>query len=571
MIHMSQVKVPIEQIIKKAPKDLVRHGKIGKEEEWLVKKETAKLLRMDVSEIQDFVILRKSMDARKKQKMHYTYQVNLSCAKEEKRVRQYGKNDARIEKNTYVGENTDKPKERCVEQKEKSDMPPEKKSCYAFGAEKKLQPVVVGFGPAGMFAALELARAGMAPIVLERGLPVKERQQTVDTFWKEGILDEECNVQFGEGGAGTFSDGKLNTMVKDADGRNRLVLKTFVAFGAPSEILYLQKPHIGTDCLKDVVQRIRSEILRLGGEIYFSTRLDGLLIEKGRLEGAMFVKNGKQEQIACDRLILATGHSARDTFSWLKECGVRMEPKAFAVGVRVEHPQEMIGQNQYGAYYTKLPTADYKVTYQTAQKRGVYSFCMCPGGYVVNASSEKGRLAVNGMSNYKRDGKNANSAIVVTVSPQDFGSDDVLAGMAFQRKYEEAAFRAANGKIPVQLLGDFLQSKVSTSFGGFLPEMRGEYAFGNVRTMLPDVIGDSIAEGMLAFDRRLKGFAREDTILSGIESRTSSPVRICRDENLQSNLHGLYPCGEGAGYAGGITSAAMDGIRVAQEVINTCR
>ena len=285
----------------------------------------------------------------------------------------------------------------------------------------------------------------------------------------------------------------------------------------------------------------------------------------------MLVKNGKQEQIACDRLILATGHSARDTFSWLKECGVRMEPKAFAVGVRVEHPQEMIGQNQYGAYYTKLPTADYKVTYQTAQKRGVYSFCMCPGGYVVNASSEKGRLAVNGMSNYKRDGKNANSAIVVTVSPQDFGSDDVLAGIAFQRKYEEAAFRAANGKIPVQLLGDFLQSKVSTSFGGFLPEMRGEYAFGNVRTMLPDVIGDSIAEGMLAFDRRLKGFAREDTILSGIESRTSSPVRICRDENLQSNLHGLYPCGEGAGYAGGITSAAMDGIRVAQEVINTCR
>ena len=571
MIHMSQVKVPIEQIIKKAPKDLVRHGKIGKEEEWLIKKETAKLLRMDVSEIQDFVILRKSMDARKKQKMHYTYQVNLSCAKEEKRVRQYGKNDARIEKNTYVRKNADAPKDRCGEQKEKLDMLSEKKSCYAFGAEKKLQPVVVGFGPAGMFAALELARAGMAPIVLERGLPVKERQQTVDTFWKEGILDEECNVQFGEGGAGTFSDGKLNTMVKDADGRNRLVLKTFVSFGAPSEILYLQKPHIGTDCLKDVAQRIRSEILRLGGEIYFSTRLDGLLIEKGRLKGAMLVKNGKQEQIACDKLILATGHSARDTFSWLKECGVRMEPKAFAVGVRVEHPQEMIGQNQYGAYYTKLPTADYKVTYQTAQKRGVYSFCMCPGGYVVNASSEKGRLAINGMSNYKRDGKNANSAIVVTVSPQDFGSDDVLAGMAFQRKYEEAAFRAANGKIPVQLLGDFLQSKVSTSFGGFLPEMRGEYAFGNVRTMLPDVIGDSIAEGMLAFDRRLKGFAREDTILSGIESRTSSPVRICRDENLQSNLYGLYPCGEGAGYAGGITSAAMDGIRVAQEVINTCR
>lgn len=555
MIHMSQVKVPVEVLLKKAPAELVKRGKIGKEETALVKQAAAKLLRMDLSEIREFRINKKSMDARKKQQMHYTYHVTLTCTKEERRVKQYGKNDVKWE-------------DRAFQEKESNKGQNLLQS--GIGADNKntvARPIVVGFGPAGMFAALELARAGLEPLVVERGLSVEERQREVDAFWNGAALNPECNVQFGEGGAGTFSDGKLNTLVKDVSGRNRQVLQTFVDFGAPSEILYLQKPHIGTDCLKGVVKAIREKIQSLGGTVLFGTRLEDIITEDGVLKKVVLEKDGRQQVVACSQLILATGHSARDTFYRLRDAGLFMEPKAFAVGVRIEHPQEMIGQNQYGAYYTKLPTADYKVTYQTKQGRGVYSFCMCPGGYVVNASSEEGRLAVNGMSYYNRDGINANSAIVVTVSPEDFGGTDALAGVEFQRKYEEAAFLQAGGKIPVQLFADFLNRQTSTSLGAVTPQMKGAYALGNVREILPKIVGDSIAEGVQAFDRRIKGYAREDAVLSGIESRTSSPVRMVRDETLQSNIRGLYPCGEGAGYAGGITSAAMDGIRVAQEII----
>jgi len=501
---------------------------------------------LEISEIREFQVDKKSIDARKKQQIHYTYQVTLSCDREEKRVK-------RCKNKNIIWKAAD------IQAKDSGRI---------IIKEQDKELIVAGFGPAGIFAALELARAGLAPLVLERGQSVEKRQKMVDTFWESAKLDTECNVQFGEGGAGTFSDGKLNTMVKDSSGRNRQVLQTLVDFGAPSEILYLQKPHIGTDCLKGVVKAIREEILRLGGTVLFGTRLEHLITENDVLKQVVISKDGKDQIIPCNKLILAIGHSARDTFYHLKEDGIVMQPKAFAVGVRVEHPQEMIGQNQYGSCYAKLPAADYKLTYQAGDGRGVYSFCMCPGGYVVNASSEEGMLAVNGMSYSDRSGKNANSAIVVTVSPKDFGNSDVLAGVEFQRKYERAAFLSAGGKIPVQLFADFLQKKESTSFGKVFPCMKGDYAFGNVRKMLPKFIGDAIAEGIQAFDRKICGYAGEDTILSGIESRTSSPVRIVRDDFLQSNIRGLYPCGEGAGYAGGITSAAMDGIRVAQEIRN---
>ncbi len=550
MIHMSQVKVPVDKILEECPLELVRHGIIGPLEQNLVKKAAAGMLRLPQEKIKDIKIERKSIDARKKQQIHYTYKVLLACAGEEKIVNRYGKNDVKWVPGDIA-------------------VPSGLESCHAVAAaaDKKERTVVAGFGPAGIFAALELAKAGFAPIVLERGLDVKERQKVVDAFWQGGKLNTECNVQFGEGGAGTFSDGKLNTLVKDPSGANQKILRTFVEFGAPSEILYLQKPHIGTDRLKDVVCAMRKEIISLGGEIWFGARLEDIVVENGVLRQVLFKRDGKEQEIICKNLVLATGHSARDTFYSLHRAGILMEQKSFAVGIRVEHPQEMIGKNQYGVYYTKLPAADYKVTYQTSGGRGVYSFCMCPGGYVVNASSEEGRLAVNGMSYYDRDGVNANSAVVVTVSPEDFGGTDVLAGIEFQRRYERAAYLQAGGKIPVQLFGDFQKNLPSSSLGGVVPQIKGEYALGNVREILPKFIGDSIAEGIQAFGKRIRGYDREDAVLSGIESRTSSPVRILRDESFQANIRGVYPCGEGAGYAGGIMSAAMDGLRVADAII----
>lgn len=545
MIYMSQVKVPVEQLVKVVPENLLRHGIVDREERELLKKRIGKILRIQSEKISGLQVLKKSMDARKHQQMQYIYQVQFSCPAERQTVKRYGKQDAKyiLQEEQEVGKAT-----LSQEHQDKS-------------------PVVVGFGPAGMFAALTLARAGYAPRIIERGMEVDRRQQAVDLFWKEGKLNPECNVQFGEGGAGTFSDGKLNTLVKDKSGRNRRVLHTLAEFGAPGEILYLQKPHIGTDVLKQVVRGIREEIIRLGGSFSFETKLVDIETKQGKLSKIILERDGKKVTESCDCLILATGHSARDTFYQLYHRGIYMEPKAFAVGVRVEHLQEMIGRNQYGSYVNVLPAADYKLTYQTREGRGVYSFCMCPGGYVVNASSEEGRLAVNGMSYYARDGVNANSAIIVTVTPEDFGPG-VFAGVEFQRKYEALAYEQGQGKIPVQLLGDFAQNRKSTSFGAYYPAMKGQYLLANVREALPKMVGDAIIESMQAFDRRISGYAREDTILSGIESRTSSPVRILRDEMLQSNVRGIYPCGEGAGYAGGITSAAMDGIRVAEEIIH---
>ena len=547
MIKLSQIKIPLEKIFGTVPEDLIKKGIIGDQEECLVREAVAKQLHISEDMIREMSILRRSMDARRKHRMQYIYQVVFRTEKEEKIIKRYGKNDAVLLKG------------HTQEDHQEKISPMQRK--------KENKPVIVGMGPAGLFAALELAEKGLEPVIFERGCCISKRREKVSAFWDTGELDENCNVQFGEGGAGTFSDGKLNTLVKDPTGRGRKVLKTFVEYGAPSEILYLHKPHIGTDLLGDVVRNIRNRIIELGGEVRFETTFEKAVWKNGKLTEIVFSHNGQSQRMPCDTLILATGHSARDTVTDLYQSGLYMEAKPFAVGVRVQHPQEMIGRNQYGDVYDMLPAADYKLTYNTADKRGVYSFCMCPGGYVVNASSEKGRLAVNGMSDHARNGRNANSAIVVTVTPEDFGGKDALAGIAFQRKWEEEAFREGKGKIPVQLFGDFCKNRTSTGLGEVQPSIKGQYTLANVRKVIPEFAGNSIQEGIMYFERRIPGFAREDAIMAGIESRTSSPVRICRDDSLQANIKGIYPCGEGAGYAGGITSAAMDGIRVAQMII----
>lgn len=443
-----------------------------------------------------------------------------------------------------------------------------KESVYAF-PESGLQPlhkrpVIIGSGPAGLFCGLMLARHGYAPILLERGGDVDTRTKQVEAFWAGGVLDPLSNVQFGEGGAGTFSDGKLNTLVKDPVGRNRLVMEIFSEFGADPAICYQHKPHLGTDVLSSIVRNIREQIRSLGGEVRFSSQVTELLIDDGVLNGV--IVNGA-ERIETEAVVLAVGHSARDTFEMMAGLAVPMEQKAFAVGLRIQHPQELINLSQYHlADASLLGAASYKLTRQTSQGRGVYSFCMCPGGYVVNASSEPGRLAVNGMSYHDRGGANANSALIVTVTPADFPGNGPLAGVAYQRMLEETADRIADGRIPVQLYGDFRARTVSGGFGAVTPQFKGDFGFADLRTAFPDYLGEALVEGVDYFGRVIAGFDREDAILAGIESRTSSPLRILRNSEFESKIKGLFPCGEGAGYAGGITSAAMDGIRVAEEI-----
>jgi uncharacterized protein len=385
---------------------------------------------------------------------------------------------------------------------------------------KKIQgrPVIIGAGPAGLFCGWMLAKAGYAPLVLERGEKAEDRARTVEHFWLTGELNERSNVQFGEGGAGTFSDGKLNTLVKDPVGRNRKVLELFVEAGADEEILYEQKPHLGTDELIGIVTYIRKEIERLGGEVRFHCQMTDLLIQNGQIHGvqATDLKTGEMEEIASGQVVLAVGHSARDTFSMLKTRQIPMRAKPFAVGVRMEHPQEMINISQYGADYPSfLPSAAYKVTRQTGAGRGVYSFCMCPGGYVVNASSEKGHLAVNGMSYHARDSRNANSAMIVTVTPEDFGSDDILAGVEFQRKLERAAYELGGGKVPVQLFGDFCQNIPTTTLGEVEPCIKGQYTFANVRNIFPAELSSALEEGIHGCEKLICGFDRPDAVLSG--------------------------------------------------------
>lgn len=521
MLRINEVKVPVRHTEKDIENRLLN------------------ILHIRRSELVSWRIAKESIDARKKPELFYVYSIDAKVADEKAVLK------------------------RKLRQVQKRSV---KQYVFPKSGEERLahRPYIVGSGPAGLFCAYLLAEHGYRPALIERGAPVEERMRDVERFWKEGILDPESNVQFGEGGAGTFSDGKLNTLVKDADGRNRKVLEIFVQNGAPKEILYQNRPHIGTDLLTEIVRSMRLQIEAWGGDVRFHSKFTGFKAEEGKL---CSIEINHSEEIPADVLVFAPGHSARDTFEMLAEKGMNLQPKAFAVGVRCEHPQEMIDHAQYGDRHPKLPAASYKLTARTDTGRGVYSFCMCPGGYVVNAASEPEMTAVNGMSYHGRSGKHANSAIVVTVDPKDFGTEGgVLAGMEFQRRLERAAYRAGDGKIPVQRLEDFKKNQRTTAFGSMVPEMKGACSLANLRDVLPEYISDSICQGFDLFDRKIPGFAMPDALLSGVESRTSSPVKIPRDESFQSMVSGIYPCGEGAGYAGGITSAAMDGIRIAEVI-----
>lgn len=519
MIRISQLKLP------------VNHREAD------LKKKIARALRCS-EQVFTYEIIRQSLDARHKEDKKFVYTVDVETSQEKKILQKVHNNNVMsINKKEYV---------------------------FPSPGETRLShpPVIVGSGPAGLFCAWYLAKAGYQPLVLERGEDAKKRRETVDRFWKNGILDPESNVQFGEGGAGTFSDGKLNTLVKDSFGRNREVLQRFVDAGADPEILYQHKPHLGTDVLVDIVQTMRRQIEEMGGSFRFRSKVTDLKIENGNLKALQI---NQEELIPAEVCVFAIGHSARDTFAMLKERGLAMEPKAFAVGLRMEHPQSMINMDLYGEEKNEiLGAASYKVTHTCKNGRGVYSFCMCPGGYVVNASSEEGHLAVNGMSFQARDGENANSALIVTVTPEDFPQEGPLGGIAFQRELEKKAWELGQGRVPVQLFRDYCSHQPGSSLGQVKPCIKGEYVLADVRSILPKEIGDSIEEGVRAFGKKLPGFDREDALLSGIESRTSSPVRLLRNRQGLSNISGLYPCGEGAGYAGGITSAAMDGIKAAE-------
>jgi uncharacterized FAD-dependent dehydrogenase len=509
----------------------------------LLKNKVCKKIGISINEVEDFKIIKESIDARKRDIIKFNYCVELECNNELKIAKKLYDKDVKIQQEKYREE-------------------------FIFGTKKMShRPIVVGMGPAGMFAGLLMAQKGYNPLIIERGERVEERISTINNFWNTGKLNLESNVQFGEGGAGTFSDGKLTTRIKDM--RCDFVLNELVKSGAPKEIIYSGKPHIGTDILKIVVKNIRKRIIELGGEIRFNSKLENIIIKDKKLR-AIIVRG---EQIPCENLILAIGHSSRDTYEMLYRTGIFMEPKAFAIGVRAEHLQQMIDLNQYGKYagHPRLKAADYRLAYTTKSTgRSVYSFCMCPGGEVVAAASEEGMLAINGMSYFNRNKDNANAAIVVTVGENDFEGNSPLKGMEFQRYYEKLAYKLGGEgyKAPIQLVGDFLQDRVSSKLGDIKPSYKPGYEFRSLNECLPKYVISSIKEGLINFDAKIKGFASNDAILTGIETRTSAPVRMTRDDSLQSvSVEGLYPSGEGAGFAGGIVSAAVDGLKSAESIM----
>lgn len=576
-----------------------------------------------------YKLVKKSVDARDKADIRYVLCVDVTVKNEKKIISDKRIRDVSITEPVIYKD----PAGLSVHDSNISgngDPDADPKTLKTGSGLPQTRPVIAGFGPAGMICAYKLAWAGLKPIVIERGLDVDSRKKKVEAFWNGGELDENTNVQFGEGGAGTFSDGKLSTMIHDKVGRIGEFFRILVENGADESILYNAKPHVGTDMLSVIVKNIRKCIIELGGEVRFGCRLNGIITDaEGNLREVIVEDTEGISNICTDTLVLAIGHSARDTFEMLAKKGMMLEQKPFAVGVRVQHPQELIGYSQYGKDFLQLPPADYKLTYNSqVRNRGVYSFCMCPGGFVVNSSSEKGRLVINGMSNSDRGEPTANSAIVVNVDRRDFEDDSWNAGVRFQRRIEELAYKECQGKIPVQKYLDFKDMCLGRTDAGFFddtgsrvdlqcleikgpdtdlrsnyrpgtgtgtntdslqdkgtdpgikylsgivtgPNTKGQWAYGNINNILPRQLCESILEAFPEFGRRIAGFDAPETLLMGVESRTSSPVRIVRGENLEAaGFTGIYPCGEGAGYAGGITSAAVDGIKVYEEIVKRHR
>lgn len=500
-------------------------------------------LKIKENEIIEYHIFKESIDARKKGKIDFVYTVDVKVKNEEKLLKRALKDVVEVKQPSYID--------------------------IKHGSNKiNHRPIVVGSGPAGLFASLLLAQRGYNPLLLERGLDVDERTKDINNFWNSRVFKNNSNVQFGEGGAGTFSDGKLTTRIKDI--RCRKVLEELVNFGSPDEILYSHKPHVGTDILKNVVKNIREEIKRLGGEVRFNTQVTDIEVEKDSIK-AVIVNN--KETIECDHVIFAVGHSARDSYEMLYSKGVKIIQKPFAIGARIEHPQVLINKSQYKEFYDhpRLGAADYRLIEHTSNGRTAYSFCMCPGGTVIASASNEFEVVTNGMSEHARDKVNANSAFLVNVTPEDFGSTHPLAGIEFQRKYEKLAYELGgnNYNAPMQLVGDFLNDKITTDIGKVEPSYKPGVTGTDLRECLPEFVTSTMKEALVSLDKKLNGFAMHDAVLTGVETRSSAPVRIVRDEEtLQSvSTKNLYPCGEGAGYAGGIVTAAVDGIKCAEKII----
>jgi len=527
MIRISQIRLGINDSTNK-----LRH-------------KASRILNINESKITKMSIFKESIDARKKGKIEFVYTVDLLVENEKEILR------------------------RC--RNKNIDIAPDMEYKYPEPGNLPLssRPIIIGSGPAGLFCGLILAQMGYKPLILERGEAVEDRSKTVESFWKTGRLNPESNVQFGEGGAGTFSDGKLTTRVKDL--RCRKVLKELVKAGAPEDIMFSFKPHVGTDILKSVVKNLREEIINLGGEVSFNSKVTNLIIKDGKISG---VEINNEESIDSQLVVLALGHSARDTFEMLYRKGVDIIQKPFAIGVRIEHPQAIINRAQYKEYanHEKLGAADYRLTYHAVNGRSVYTFCMCPGGSVVAAASEEGRVVTNGMSEYARDKINANSALLVSVTQEDFEGTHPLAGMYFQRKWEEKAYQLGGGGYiaPAQLVGDFINDIASQSLGDVKPSYEPGVKLTRIKDCLPSYVIEAMKEAIVNMGKKLKGFGMESAIMTGVETRSSSPIRIVRDgKTLESiNVNGLYPAGEGAGYAGGIVSAAVDGIKIAEKIIS---